>query len=91
MPEKAERKQMAESTLTEVGLARQHGSTVPTNFRVDSGREVAIARALVNSPALLLADEPTGNLDSKISEEIMETFCRNTQERKHFGDGYPRT
>jgi putative ABC transport system ATP-binding protein len=64
---------MAEEILERIGLEAK-GKRLPDQLSGGEQERVAIARALVNSPPILMADEPTGNLDSKTGKEIMELF-----------------
>jgi putative ABC transport system ATP-binding protein len=76
---KSQREARAQEMLARVGLAR-YATHLPSQISGGQQQRVAIARALINRPSLLLADEPTGNLDSRTSHEIMDVFSALNRE-----------
>jgi putative ABC transport system ATP-binding protein len=68
---KKKKREMAEKALTQVGLLDK-ANRLPGQISGGEKERVAVARSIVNEPPVLLADEPTGNLDSKTTQEIME-------------------
>lgn len=78
---KKERQARAHEMLEKVGLA-ERAKHLPNELSGGQKQRVCIARALVNDPAIILADEPTGALDSKTSEQIMQLFVELNKEGK---------
>ncbi len=78
--DREKRKNIAEQALLSAGLERENFLHLSNQLSGGQMQRVAIARALVNNPSLILADEPTGNLDSKTGEIVLSTFQKLNSE-----------
>lgn len=77
----SERRERADSILSQLGL-QEKLNVKPTQLSGGQQQRVAVARALVNNPALVLADEPTGNLDTKSGEDVIRLFKEISRKRR---------